>query len=107
MCAAAEASLTLCRILAVTLSTFALGTLATHRSLRSAPAPMRRERWTKYLVYILIVHAVIFAALAGRYVLGSLFAAILVAGGMDLWRVALRARVLWLTGYAALAIALI
>jgi len=99
--------LTLCRILAVTLTAFALGALATHRSLRNAPAPMRRERWTKYLAYILIVHAVIFAALAGRYVLVALFTVILVAGGMELWRVARHARVVWLTGYAALAIALL
>lgn len=97
----------LARILTVTLSAFLLGAIATQRALRNENSLARRERWTKYAVYFVIVHALIFAALAGRRVLLPLFAAILVAGGRELWRVARTRRVASMAAYCALAIALI
>jgi phosphatidate cytidylyltransferase len=93
----------LLRILTVTLSAFALGAVAIHRSNRSCDIASRRTRWTKYCVFFLIVHGIVLLALIGRDVSLPFFASILIVGGVELLRIARRHRVSSVAAYAALA----
>jgi phosphatidate cytidylyltransferase len=74
-------------VLRFTIPIFALGALLVALGGRRVPAGTRRARWIKFLVYVVIVHAVLGAAWMGARVAGGLFVAISVAGGVEVWRV--------------------
>jgi len=52
------------RILSTTLGAFAVGAIGVNRSLRHAKVTARVAGWTKYLVFLALVHGVILAALS-------------------------------------------
>jgi phosphatidate cytidylyltransferase len=66
--------------LRVTLPVFAAGALAFWYAGRRVPASVRRARWIKFATYLVIVHAVLAAALAGRAAIVILMAGIAVGG---------------------------
>ena len=64
----------------LTAAYFLVGAAATLRINRRAAGPERRERWTKYGVYFLVVHLVIAAILAGATPFAWVAAAVIAAG---------------------------
>jgi phosphatidate cytidylyltransferase len=66
--------------LRVTLPVFAAGAFAFWYAGRRVPATLRRARWIKFATYLVIVHAVLAAALAGRAAMVIVMAAIAVGG---------------------------
>jgi len=72
--------------LRVTIPVFAAGAVAFWWASRRVSADVRRGRWIKFATYVLIVHAVLAAAIAGRGAIGALIVAIAAAGVVELFR---------------------
>jgi phosphatidate cytidylyltransferase len=92
--------------LRVTIPVFALGALAFWWAGRRVPPAVRRARWIKFATYLVIVHAMLAAALAGRTAIAALIAIIGVAGVLEIVRACRRVRnirTMALTGFVAIA----
>lgn len=76
--------------LSITLPGFAAGALMMALGSRHVGAAVRRERWTKFGVYFVIVHLFVGAAAAGRWWMLSLVGAIAAAGAVEVGRAAPR-----------------
>jgi phosphatidate cytidylyltransferase len=79
------------RVVIICLSAFFLGGIGLCIASRKQPTPVRRARLVKFITYFCIVNSVLCAALAGRWVLSALVAAIAVLGAWELFRVLMRA----------------
>lgn len=93
---------------------FLIGAAAILRINRRGAPGESNERWTKFAVYWLIVHAVILAILGGAGLFVPLAAAMLLIGLVELWRAAsgcaagpARILVVALPAYAALGFAFV
>lgn len=76
-------------VLAVTLPGFVLGAIFMALANRNTSAEVARARWLKLAVFFAIVHVVLLVSAAGRPWVTALVAAILAAGGVELflaWR---------------------
>jgi phosphatidate cytidylyltransferase len=92
--------------LRVTIPVFALGALAFWWAGRRVPPAVRRARWIKFATYLVIVHAMLAAALAGRTAIAALIAIIGVACVLEIVRACRRVRnirTMALTGFVAIA----
>ena len=67
--------------LRITIPVFAIGALAFWWAGRHVSPAIRRTRWIKFATYVVIVHLVLAAALAGRAAIAALFA-LVAAGGL-------------------------
>lgn len=74
-------------VLRFTIPFFALGAVGMAVGGRHASAATRRSRWIKFLVYIVIVHAVLGAAWAGSRAVVGLFLLLSLAGAVELYRI--------------------
>ena len=72
--------------LRVTIPVFAAGAVAFWWASRRVSPEVRRARWTKFAIYVVIVHAVLAAAIAGRAAIGALIVAIAAAGVVEIRR---------------------
>jgi phosphatidate cytidylyltransferase len=72
--------------LRVTIPVFAAGAVAFWWASRRGSPEVRRARWTKFAIYVVIVHAVLAAAIAGRAAIGALIVAIAAAGVVEIRR---------------------
>jgi phosphatidate cytidylyltransferase len=70
--------------LRVTIPVFAIGALAFWWAGRRVSAAVRRARWIKFATYVVIVHAVLAAAMAGRAAIVVLIGAIAAAGMFEI-----------------------
>jgi phosphatidate cytidylyltransferase len=75
------------KIYLVCLAAFLAGGMGLYWATRKAPASIRMERKTKFIVYFLIVHTVLVSAWLGRFALAVLFALVVLAGAHELYRV--------------------
>jgi phosphatidate cytidylyltransferase len=93
--------------LRVTIPVFAVGALAFWWASRHATPAVKRSRWTKFATYVVIVHAVLAAALAGRWAIAAVLAVVAAAGLVEilsaLRRVRLESARLVPVGYLAIA----
>ncbi len=79
------------RIVVICLSAFLLGGVGLFLASLKQPADVRRARLVKFVTYFCIVGSVLCAAVAGRWVLSALVAAIAAVGAWELWCVLMRA----------------
>ena len=93
--------LTLIRICAVTFVAFAIGAFAIYRSNRCVPRDLKLSRWTKYAVFFLIIHVGVIAALIGRRASVPMFALILVIGALEISRLRVGYKFVYLVVYFA------
>jgi CDP-diglyceride synthetase len=93
--------LTLIRICAVTFVAFAIGAFAIYRSNRNVPGDLKLSRWTKYAVFFLIIHTGVIATLIGRRASVPMFALILVIGTLEISRLKVRYKFVYLIAYLA------
>jgi phosphatidate cytidylyltransferase len=91
--------LALIRICAVTFVSFAIGAFAIYRSNRNAPRDLKLSRWTKYAVFFLIIHTAVIATLIGRRASVPMFALILVIGAVEISRLKVGHRFVYLIVY--------
>ncbi|HTI39910.1 MAG TPA: phosphatidate cytidylyltransferase [Vicinamibacterales bacterium] len=70
--------------LRITIPIFAAGALAFWWAGRRVSADVRRARWIKFSTYVVIVHGVLAAAIAGRSAIVALMAAIAAAGAVEI-----------------------
>lgn len=71
----------------VCLTGFLTGGIGLYWATRKAPPSTRIERKTKFMVYFLIVHAVLVSTLLGRFAVVGLFALVVLTGAHELYRV--------------------
>ncbi|HUN59317.1 MAG TPA: phosphatidate cytidylyltransferase [Candidatus Binataceae bacterium] len=95
------------RILSTTLGAFAVGAIGVNRSLRHAKVTARVAGWTKYLVFLALVHGVILVALIGRIVSFPFFGALLGLGAIEISRIACYRRVVSIVAFMLLAFGLL
>ncbi len=79
------------RIVVICLSAFLLGGVGLLLASLKQPADVRRSRFVKFVTYFCIVGSVLCAAVAGRWIISALVAAIVAVGAWELWRVLMRA----------------
>lgn len=72
--------------LRVTIPVFAAGAVAFWWASRGVSPEVRRARWIKFAIYVVIVHAVLAAAIAGRAAIAALIVAIAAAGVVEIRR---------------------
>ncbi len=78
--------------LRVTVPVFAIGALAFWWASRHVSAAARRARWIKFATYVVIVHGVLAAALAGRVAITVIVAVIATAGLFEMLSAGRRVR---------------
>jgi len=78
--------------LRVTVPVFAIGAVAFWWASRRVPPAVRRTRWIKFATYVVIVHGVLAAALAGRAAIAALIALIAGAGLLEILSAGRRVR---------------
>ena len=76
-------------VLSFTLTSFVLGGFALHKANHNVDAFTQRQRWIKFLVYLLIIHIVIGSAIAGPWYFTALMSAIVIIGAYELLKVLL------------------
>jgi len=76
-------------IFGFTLGCFSVGALVLYKSNQKVNPKTKRERWIKYLGYLLIVHLVIGSALMGPLYFMTLVAVVVIMGAYELFRVCL------------------
>ena len=74
----------MCDFLRITLPVFGFGALAFWWAGRRVSPGVRRARWIKFAIYVVIVHAFLAAALAGRSAITMLIALIAAAGVFEI-----------------------
>lgn len=79
------------RVIVICLSAFLLGGIGLFLASLMQPSAVRRTRLVKFVIYFCIVSSVLCAALAGKWVLTALVAAIALVGAWELYRVLLPA----------------
>jgi len=70
--------------LRVTIPVFAVGALAFWWASHDVSAAVKRARWIKFATYIVIVHAVLAAAVAGRAAIAGVMIAVAAAGVVEI-----------------------
>lgn len=65
---------------------FFLGALAMYKANQKVDILTKRARKTKYIVYFIIVHLVVFSALAGTFYFLALMSLVVILGAFELWR---------------------
>ena len=75
----------MCDVLRFTIPMFALGAVGMAIGGRRVPADIRRARWIKFVVYLLIVHAVLAAAWGGDAAVVGLFTLVSAAGAVEIF----------------------